>query len=356
MNEQLEKTLAELVAIPSTSDNAEACNEIITYIERRLLPLGLHIERSAYTPNPWLLATTNGTKAPDILLAAHLDVVPGLPEQFTLQSDGEKLIGRGTYDMKFAAACYINLFETFSEQLRSKNIGMLFTTDEEIGGDCMPGLLEAGLRPGIVFIPDGGDNWQIEEKAKGFFGIELSTKGRWAHGSRPWEGDNAMHRLMDALSQLRQAYPSDDPMGSTLVVSAIHGGKAVNQVPDYAEGKIDFRSFDTEECSAFILRLTRLAEKYGLEFRIPQSGAPVVFNKEHPSAQSFVHALRDIIGKEVTYKPSFGGSDARYFAAYSIPSIICEPSGGGRHAPDEWILKDDLERYHNLLHHWLLNS
>lgn len=354
MKDQLEKTLAELVAIPSTPDNAEACDQIIAYVEKRLIPLGLDIERSNYTTNPWLYASTQGTKTPDILLVSHLDIVHGAPEQFRMQKSDGKLLGRGVYDMKLAAACYLELFETFIEPLKSKNIGLLFTTDEEIGGNCIPGLIENGLHPGIVFIPDGGDNWNIEEKAKGFYGIELTAEGRWAHGSRPWEGDNALHRLMDAISELRDLYPSDDPMKSTLVASAIHSGNAVNQVPAHAEGKLDFRSFDEEECAAFMTHLTRITERYGLTFRAPQSGSPVVFDKEHPAARSFIKSLQEITGSTVTYKPSFGGSDARYFASHNIPSIICEPTGGGRHAPDEWLLEDDFERYFQLIHHWLL--
>jgi len=357
MQQKLETTLADLVAIPSTSDNTEECEKAIDYAYQRLLPLGLHIERDTYnTKSPWLLATTQGTKTPDILLAAHLDVVPGQIEQYTLKKQDGKLVGRGVYDMKLAAACYLELFETHIEKLRTKNIGILLTTDEETGGNCMPSILEKGLRPGIVFIPDGGDDWHIEEMAKGFYGIELTAEGRWAHGSRPWEGDNALERLINAIGEIRHYYPSDDPMGSTLVVSSLHSGQAVNQVPNHAEGKLDFRSFSIEECNTFMTRLTRAAELHGVEIRIIHSGSPVAFDKHHPAAQSFLRALEQTTKKPAAYKPSFGGSDARYFAALSIPSIICEPTGGGRHADDEWLLQDDLSRYYGLIEHWLLQN
>ena len=34
------------------------------------------------------------------MLHGHLDVVPGRPEQFTPRIDGDRLYGRGAYDMK----------------------------------------------------------------------------------------------------------------------------------------------------------------------------------------------------------------------------------------------------------------
>src|SRR5436190_23808994 len=38
--------------------------------------------------------------APCVVLHGHLDVVPGRPEQFHPRLEGDRLIGRGAYDMK----------------------------------------------------------------------------------------------------------------------------------------------------------------------------------------------------------------------------------------------------------------
>lgn len=355
MQTRLEATLAKLIAIPSVTENTAACLEIIKFVREELEPFGLHITASnPDESHPWFYATTRDTLTPSVLLAAHLDVVPGPNEIFTLRKDGNKLYGRGAYDMKLAAACYIEFLKEHWHELATLDIGLLFTTDEEIGGDTMNDILATGLRPGAVFIPDGGGDWQIEARAKGFFGMSLHAIGKAAHGSRPWEGDNALHRIMDVTQILRSEYPFDGPDGTTLSITAITGGQAVNQIADTASALLDVRSFDGAALKNFELRVFELAAEYDITVRINQSGKPVIFDKQHPSVRPFLKALEELRGEPARFIDSYGGSDARYFALYDIPCIIIEPYGGGRHAEDEWLLADDLGEYYRLLEAWLL--
>lgn len=352
---QLEITLEKLVAIPSVSSNAEACHLIIDLVREQLEPHGFFITTETNTPNPWLIATTKETKEPDILLAAHLDVVPGDAEQFTMKKEDGKLKGRGIYDMKLAAACYLELVKAHSDKLHELNIGFMFTTDEEIGSPNMPTIMESGWRPKVAFIPDGGDNWFIEERAKGFYAIELTATGKTAHGSRPWEGENALHTLLDALSLLREAYPpSEHPGDPTLAINELHAGTTINQIADYASAKIDFRSFENKDIEDYKTLIDTVSATYSLSHQVSQSGESVAFNKKSPYVQHFLEVLRTETGKDITYCESYGGSDARFFAQYGIPTIIVEPHGGSRHAPDEWILAEDLVKYYRLIERWIL--
>jgi acetylornithine deacetylase/succinyl-diaminopimelate desuccinylase-like protein len=353
MQLQLETTLAKLVSIPSVSNNAVACHVALDYVRSEIEQLGLFVQSDMTIANPWLLATTKETKTPDILLAAHLDVVPGPAELFKLRKEGGKLYGRGVYDMKFAAACYIELLKAHANELSDLNIGVLFTTDEETGGDCMPDILEAGLRPDVVFLPDGGMKWRLEARAKGLWGMELTARGRAAHGSRPWKGNNAIHRLMDALQVLRESFPSQDPAGSTLSINELHGGKVINQVADHALAKLDFRSFSVEDLAAFRAHIDQLCATYNLELSVTHHGQPVILNKEAPSVQKFIQAFQAFSGHNVQYHDSYGGSDARHFALYGIPCLIIEARGGHSHEPSEWHSADDLLTYYQLIEHWI---
>ena len=355
MQQNLEATLAKLVSIPSVSTDSAACHEIIDYVRNELEPLGLYVTSHTDQSNPWFIATTKNTKRPDVLLASHLDIVPGPSTLFSLKKTDGKLLGRGVYDMKFAAACYIEFAKAHADVLHTLNIGFLFTTDEEIGGDTsVPALLDAGYRPRRVFLPDGGDLWHLERRAKGFFGMKLTAQGLAAHGSRPWEGENAIHTLMDIAQILRTEYPQKEPTDATLAFTAIHGGETINQISDHATMTLDFRTFDKQELADFKTRVTELSNAQNVSFEIVQQGSPVLFDDTLPEVQDFITALRSIIGEEIIYDDSFGGSDARYFASYNIPTIIIEPEGGGRHAPDEWIKAADLVKYCELLERWLI--
>ncbi|HET6746963.1 MAG TPA: M20 family metallopeptidase [Candidatus Saccharimonadales bacterium] len=356
MQTELEAILSQLVSIPSVSSNSAACHEIIEFVRGYLHPLSLHITSDTDRESPWLIATTQATKEPDIMLVAHLDVVPAEAEDFAVTNRDGKLYGRGVYDMKVAAACYLTLFKHHIAELRSHNVGIMFTTDEEVNSACMPPILEAGWRPKLAFIPDGGDNWHVEERAKGLYGIEIIARGQTAHGSRPWEGTNALHHLMDVLSVLRKRFPHQHPDSSTLAVNHIAGGNAINQIADYAAAKVDFRSFSREDLRIFRDEVARLSAEYNLEVTPIQEGDPLLFDKTSPEAQGFLRALEKITGKTPQYTSSFGASDARYFAQYDIPCIVMEPRGGGRHSKQEWLLASDLERYYRLIQLWILGD
>ena len=356
MQTNLETTLASLVSIPSITSSEAGCHEALTYVRSEIEALGLFITSDVTTPNPWLIATTKDTQEPDIMLIAHLDVVPGASELFTMRRENDKLYGRGVYDMKFAAACYVEFVKKHAGKLRAMNIGLMFTTDEEGGYACIPDILALGWLPKMGFIPDGGDNWCIEERAKGLYGVELTVCGKTAHGSRPWEGENALHQLMEVLATLRRSFPSNTPAHPTLAVNEFHAGTAINQIADYATAKIDFRSFSADDLTSFRVQLDQLAISHGIEITVIQEGLPLLFDKTAPAVQSFLTILKEVTGTEVVYCESYGASDARHFAVAGIPCIIIEPRGGGRHSPDEWLQASDLLAYYQLIEKWLLRS
>src|SRR4051812_48266435 len=114
MQEALENRLASLVAIPSVSDDRLACQSIINLVYEELKSYDLFIDAHVDAKSPWLLATTRDTLTPDILLYAHLDVVPAPSHMFQMQKNAEgHLLGRGVFDMKVAAACYLEFLRNY---------------------------------------------------------------------------------------------------------------------------------------------------------------------------------------------------------------------------------------------------
>jgi acetylornithine deacetylase/succinyl-diaminopimelate desuccinylase-like protein len=357
MQSNIESTLAKLIAFPSTTDNPEACRDIIEHVHAQLADLGLFVTKGTYKTSPWLIATTQPTEHPDIMLAAHLDVVPASRESsFVMHTDGDTLRGRGVYDMKFAAAAYIEFAKAHAALLPTLNIGFLFTTDEETGGASVIQLLKDGWRANCVFLPDGSSDWQLEVRAKGLYGATLSAAGKAAHSSRPWEGENALHRLLDIAHTLRSEYPLGEKSDATLSITGAEGGKAVNQVVEQASMRLDFRSFDPIQLRAFENRVLTLADQHAATIDVLYHGLPVALDTKHPYVRRFLDILQDTTGKEPLLDESYGGSDARHFAQYDIPCIIIEPHGGGRHGDEEWIRASDLDTYYRMMERWILSK
>src|ERR1700690_3821297 len=55
-------------------------------------------------------------QTPCIVLHGHLDVVPGRPEQFQPRIEGDRLIGRGAYDMKGGLAAMMCVLRDVADQ------------------------------------------------------------------------------------------------------------------------------------------------------------------------------------------------------------------------------------------------
>ena len=75
---------------------------------------------------------------------------------------------------------------------------------------------------------------------KGALRYEVSATGKMAHSAYPELGDSAIHKLIDALAEMRRMpLPTDPLLGpSTLNIGTIHGGVAPNVIADVASAEI----------------------------------------------------------------------------------------------------------------------
>jgi acetylornithine deacetylase/succinyl-diaminopimelate desuccinylase-like protein len=361
IQKDLETTLAQYVAMPTTPDNIPACTKAMNAIAADFASSGMlvHVAASAH---PWLIATTTPQamrqKHVKVLLVAHFDVVaPHNKTHFTLHTTKDTLFGRGVFDMKFAAACYKELVNNYAQanNLNTYDIGILLTTDEEKGGqDGARDFLNQGWRCDLAIIPDSGWNWTIEERAKGLTYLYLQVNGRSTHSSRPWDGDNPIHRLAPALTEISQHFKNDNPQGVTVSIVSLEGknGTQINitQTPDWVKAGISVRAFTTNEITKALDYIKGVAAAHNADVTLTLNDPPVHLLRNHPLVTSFIHIAREVHGEPIKFSDAMGASDARYFAQYNIPTVLMYPEGGGYHGPDEWIRRQDLYKYYNLLH------
>jgi acetylornithine deacetylase/succinyl-diaminopimelate desuccinylase-like protein len=276
---------------------------------------------------------------------------------FGLKIKDKKIFGRGVYDMKFAIACYLQLLKDLRQNLKKYNFGVMITTDEEIGGfNGTKKILENGYRGRLIFLPDGGGDWNFEEKAKGFLHLLIEAKGKSIHGSKPWDGENAIETIFEFLKEIKEKFPKEyckdnNHWHETINIGKIEGGRATNQVPDFARAWVDIR-FPPEVNIKKIKSILSLAKnKFKNKIKITELvfGAPHIVDKNNKAIKIFSKIALEKFNIRTNFVLSHGSSDARFFAQYKIPVILIKPRGGAHHSENEWLDKEDLYKFYIVL-------
>lgn len=307
-------------------------------------------------PDPYpsiLVGVTPEDRTPKVLLSAHLDVVPAnFPEQYGSTMDGSKLKARGASDMKFCAPLFLDLLAELPEATRARVL-IAFTFDEEIGGNAGTRWLldEHGLRPGSCFLPDGGDNFQLEADEKGVLQFRIKTAGKSSHGSRPWLGENAIDRFLAIYADLRAQFPVIDKPGTwgpTLNLGKVSGGSAANQVPDSCEALLDTRFVETTTLAKTQALVESIVAGRG-QVEAVVAGDLFHLDPASPAFRWIQDAAREHVGKELGIYKSEGASDARFYTKHGVPVVLTKPVCAGHHSADEWIDLDTIGPYARMM-------
>jgi succinyl-diaminopimelate desuccinylase len=287
----------------------------------------------------------------DIYLYGNIDVVGGEDSLFSLRRDEGKLIGRGVIDMKFGVACSIETLCRLSAEMLEQKIALIITTDEELGGiHGARFLVDSEKYRGKCIIGPNGmlseSHFNLEIQNKGTIHTKYSKKGIAAHGSRPWQGDNAIDTLFAFYQELKQAFNkgSEKVYDSTLNLGSIQGGIATNVVAEEASINIDFRYVSKDQAEEYYLLENELIEKYKVKKELIVDAMNISVDKEDPLFKQFSRSVEKYIhSDEIQEVKAHGSHDIREFFKVGMFPIIFTPRGGDNHKPTEWIWADDLE-------------
>ncbi len=305
-----------------------------------------------------LIVGTAETNTPDVTLLAHVDVVPAPDSMFKLENDGKRIFGRGVADMKFAIPVFMNVLRECSKQKNPPSVSMVITSDEEVGSANGAKYIaeQLGYKPKLLFVPDGGANWTLVQKAKGAIHVKVVFKGTSAHASRPWEGDSANDKLIDFSLKMRKVYPKvkkEDWNSTTMNIGLIKGGLAGNQVADSSEVLYDLR-FSEKKTREEILSQFRKRLPKGGELSIAAEAYLFEIDPNEEQIKRFMRLLGDEIKVKVKTANEYGATDARFFNQYGIPSLVIMPPNGEVHKNEEWMSIEGLMQYHRALLKFIL--
>jgi succinyl-diaminopimelate desuccinylase len=336
--------LTKLVRMPTITDDTVANEKALDYLEGYFGARGLFCERYKFNGHGAMLAASRpyNTKHPIVLLAAHMDVVNGTEELFSLREEDGKLYGRGVYDMKFAISGYMQLAEDLRHKAGEYDFAIMITTDEEYGGrDGINGslsLIEERLRPRVCVLPGASaPGWDVEKLAKGYWRFDLLASGQSAHSSRPWEGESASFKLIDGVSEIRAYFKNHGPLTDTLNIAAINGGEMYNRIPENMVSHLEIRFMNSESLNNLREIIDEICSRHGLVYRNRAIFMPVVTDLRDAYVESYSQSVQDITHHHSNGVISYGGSDSTFFSELGIPCIISCPEGGKHHSSDEWI-------------------
>jgi len=240
---------------------------------------GFSVEFFEYEPGRTsVVARIGGSDSkPPLCLTGHLDVVPLGTRQwskdpFSGETDGDKLYGRGTSDMKAGVAAILVAARNLSKTLKnSPGIVVVLTAAEEggcIGSARLAAMPELMGKAGAIVVGEPTSNAPLVGH-KGSVKFHAAFKGVSAHGSMPQLGVNAIYKAARAIMKLEAfefGVPAHPVMGApTLNVGTVDGGSGINLVPDSASIGVDVRTVPGMDHGVLLARLKPLLGDAELE-------------------------------------------------------------------------------------------
>ncbi len=299
-----------------------------------------------------------------LILNGHIDVVSPEPvsawthDPWGAEIVGDRMYGRGAYDMKSGVA--LNLFlprliHDLGIQLKG-DVVVQSVIEEECTGN---GALDASLRyradAALVTEPTGGS---VTSAHVGVLWFRVAVEGVSWHAMQAWKGVNAIVKtvpIIEALQRLdarlnEESHPAfagvEHPIH--LNIGVIDGGDWPSTVPGHCE----------LHCRLSLYPGQTVAEtRAAIEAAIADAAAADPWLRDHPpvvtydgfqSAGSVVSMdepwvrmlakwRERVMGGPMEPRVGTGINDMRYFNFVGIPSGCFGAAGAGGHAADEWL-------------------
>ena len=341
-----ERALTEKLIAYDTSD-AEGIRLAAGFVKGWLEARDIEARQIDVRGLPVTIAEVGPADGPTVLLHGHLDVVPGRPGQFEPRVDGDRLLGRGAYDMKGALAAMLLVLHDLRDETRVR-VRLGVVPDEESEEEAVRGsdqLVREGFVGDFVITGEPTD-MHIGIQAKGVLAVRLEITGRAAHGATPWLGENAILKALDvfrAIESLPFARQSSELFDRPSInLGRILGGDALNKVPDTCVIDVDIRYLPHQDPSAI---LEEVREMEGASVISTFSRPPATVDEDSAFVRALSAAAAPMLGDEVLSVGRDGASDAVSFLRAGIPAVEFGPTGGGHHGPDEWVAIPSLADY-----------
>ncbi|MBA4388974.1 MAG: hypothetical protein C0404_13415 [Verrucomicrobia bacterium] len=374
---EVEQLLFDLVAIESHSDVKGEESTLASHIRKLFRQEGIRADLvPVLDGRSNVVATLPGAgKGPVLLLNGHLDTVPpyAMKKPFRPRVFTDRIIGRGTSDMKGAIAAMIGVMLEMKRSGVKMDGTLVFagTIGEETYSPGAQHLVRSGVKADFAIV---GESTEMRPGVahKGIIRAEAIFTGKAAHSSVPECGINAIHKASRWIRHIetdfipRLAEQKHPLLGSpTINIGMINGGTRAAIVPDRCSVVIDHRILPGQRRAAMLGNLRRTIQvmaRSDADFVAELDELPVFNGVPHGPFESSPNSklVRSLLG---AYREVFGRTtvpcgvpywtDAAIFAG--IPGaqvVVCGPGNIAQaHTNDEYLERSQLSAAFRIYRH-----
>ncbi|MFF4180704.1 M20/M25/M40 family metallo-hydrolase [Streptomyces sp. NPDC001750] len=362
--------LKNLVAIdsvnPSLSEGACGESKIAQYVYDWAVGEGLTaqiVDDGSGRPNVLVRSRRPEKDSARLLLCGHLDTVGigAMVDPLLPRVDGDRLYGRGAYDMKAGLAAALVACREVDRLGLPVEVVVASVADEEHASRGIR-LLLPDLTADAAIVTEPTE-MAIGVAHKGFVWVDIEVAGIAAHGSRPELGVDAIVKtgpILVALEELNQALDKQrhNLLGpGTVHASLITGGKEASTIPERCVLTLERRTLPGETVTDIQSEIEQLLE--GCRAADPQLKAaahtglhrpPMETAPDDPLVRTLGAAHEQVRGRPAAIGGISFWADSAFIASRGIPTVLFGPGGEGAHADVEWVsLSDTVDCTHMLI-------
>ena len=342
--------LEKLIRIPSVSSNIVEVNRAVDFLDGELGRDGLYRQIETMPDGRRVLFAANeSTKRPDILLSAHLDVVPEKdPSQFVPRRENGRIYGRGASDCKE----HVVLCARLMRELKGRvSIGAIFGSDEEIGGMSTAFMIDKGYGAAKMVIVLDSEQFAITTRQKGLARYVIEADAPPTHaGMVKGAPPNAVRELILSYEAAAAEIPDfeDGTWRDVMMLERVSGTR------EHAEMEISVRcarkgGFESIE--------NLLRNKFKRDLRCLRKGEAVLLDETQPYLVAFRERMRRAWpNRKVDFYHLNSSTDARHLQRLNLPMLILGVDARGAHTATEYVEIPSLDEYAVLIESYLLDE
>jgi len=355
--------LEQLVAIDSVNPDlvpgGRGEGEIADFVAAWLAARGAAVHRLETKPGrPSVVGVFAGSGGGrSLLLDGHLDTVgyAGMERPLAPRRDGDRLYGRGAYDMKCGvAAMLVAAAEAAAAGLRG-DVLVACVADEEVASFGTADVArQFRADAAIVTEPTA---LEAVVAHKGFVWATIETRGVAAHGSRPDLGVDAVSRMGRVLVELERLggewarRPAHPLLGAaSLHASRVTGGEGWSTYPPSCRLDVECRTLpgtspaDVErELRALLDRLAAADPSFRSTLTMDLDRPPHELAVDAPIAAALGRRIEAELGRPARFTGVAYWADCAILSSAGIPTVMFGPDGEGAHAEVEWVSLASVE-------------